>query len=86
MLALHPIIIIPRPVTPVITFPRPELFEDLDLDVGGFAALLGTAFEKLFKGIDVVPVAVGEGRERSVPDQINEFRAAEGEAQDVGGS
>ena len=50
MLALHPIIIIPRPVTPVITFPRPELFEDLDLDVGGFAALLGTAFEKLFKG------------------------------------
>ena len=36
------------PVTPVTSFPRPEFFEDLDLDVGGFAALLGTAFEKLF--------------------------------------
>ena len=74
------------PVTPVTSFPRPEFFEDLDLDVGGFAALLGTAFEKLFKIINVLPIAVGEGRERSVPDQINEFRAAEGEAQDVGGS
>ena len=46
------------PVTPVTSFPRPEFFEDLDLDVGGFAALLGTAFEKLFKVINVLPIAV----------------------------
>ena len=69
----------------VASFPRPVFLEDVDLKVGVFGALLGTAFEKLFKVIDVLPVAVGEGRERSVPDQINEFRAAEGEPQDVGG-
>ena len=74
------------PVLVAVAFPRPISREDFDLKVGSSAALLATVLEELFKVIDVLAVAVGEGRERSVPDQINEFRAAEGEAQDVGGS
>ena len=46
-----------------VAFPRPVFLKDFDLNVGLFAALLAAAFEELFKVIDVLPVAVGEGRE-----------------------
>ena len=74
------------PVTPVITFPRPIFLKDFDLNVGVFGALLGTAFEKLDEIIDVLSVAVGEGREViGVPEHSSKLRAAAGEAQEVGG-
>ena len=46
-----------------VAFPLPVFRKDFDLNVGLFAALLAAAFEELFKVIDVLPVAVGEGRE-----------------------
>ena len=51
------------PVVMAVAFPWPVFRKDFDLNVGLFAALLAAAFEELFKVIDVLPVAVGEGRE-----------------------
>ena len=51
------------PVLMAVAFPRPISREDFDLKVGLFAALLAAAFEELFKVIDVLAVAVGEGRQ-----------------------
>ena len=51
------------PVLVAVAFPRPISREDFDLKVGVSAALLATAFEELFKVIDVLAVAVGEGRQ-----------------------
>ena len=74
------------PVTPVIRCPRPIFLKDFELNVGGFGALLCTAFEKLGEIIDVLSVAVGEGRQViGVPVNISKLRAATGEAQEVGG-
>ena len=57
-----------------VAFPRSVVGKDLDLNVGVFAALLATAFEKLSDIIDVLPITVGEGRQKilatSVPVQI----------------
>ena len=47
------------PVLMAVAFPRSVFGKHLDLNVGLFAALLGTAFEKLFKIIDVLSVPVG---------------------------
>ena len=74
------------PVVVAVAFPRPVFRKDFDLKVGLFAALLAAAFEELFKVIDVLSVAVGEGRQATgVPAHISKLRAATGEAQDVGG-
>ena len=43
-----------------VSFPRPVFLEDVALIVCAFGALLGTAFEKLFKVVDVLPIGVGE--------------------------
>ena len=51
------------PVVVAAAFPRPVFGKDLDVKVGSFAALLAAAFENLFKVIDVLAVAVGEGRQ-----------------------
>ena len=74
------------PVVVAVAFPGPEVFEDFDLKVGLFAALLAAAFEDLFKVIDVRPVRVGKGRQASgVPAHVSNLRAVAGEAQDVSG-
>ena len=74
------------PVLMAVAFPRSVFGKDLDLKVGISAALLATAFEELFKVINVLSVAVGEGRQAaSVPAHISKLRAATGEAQHVGG-
>ena len=63
------------PVLMAVAFPRPISREDFDLKVGSSAALLATVLEELFKVIDVLAVAVGEGREAiGVPAQIGELR------------
>ena len=47
-------------VAMAVSFPRPVFLEDVALIVCAFGALLGTAFEKLFKVVDVLPIGVGE--------------------------
>ena len=54
------------PVLVAVAFPRPISREDFDLKVGVSADLLATASEELFKVIDVLAVAVGEGRQATV--------------------
>ena len=70
-------------------FPRSVFGKDLDLNVGGFAALLATAFEKLGDIINILSITVGEGRQKtpatSVPVQIIDLRAAADKTQDAGG-
>ena len=46
-------------------FPRSVFGKDLDLNVGGFAALLATAFEKLGDIINILSITVGEGRQKT---------------------
>ena len=68
-------------------FPRPELREDVvDIIVGVCAALSGAALQKLDEIVNVLPGPVGERSQAiHVPAEVNESRAAPGEAQDVGG-
>ena len=68
-------------------FPRPELREDVvDIIVGVCAALSGAALQKLDEIVNVLPGPVGERSQAiQVPAEVNEFRAAPGEAQDIGG-
>ena len=68
-------------------FPWPELREDVvDIIVGVCAALSGAALQKLDEIVNVLPGPVGERSQAiHVPAEVNESRAAPGEAQDVGG-
>ena len=74
------------PVLVAVAFPRPISREDFDLKVGVSAALLATAFEELFKVIDVLAVAVGEGRQDPLATGVPERRPVGGSGPPIGAS
>ena len=70
-----------------VRFPRPKVLEDfIDLVVRRSFALSGAALQKLGEIVNVLSGTVSERSQAiQVPAEVNEFRAAPGEAQDVGG-
>ena len=69
-----------------VRFPRPKVLEDfIDLVVRRSFALSGAALQKLGEIVNVLSGTVSERSQAiQVPAEVNEFRAAPGEAQDVG--
>ena len=70
-----------------VRFPRPKVLEDfIDLVVRRSFALSSAALQKLGEIVNVLSGTVSERSQAiQVPAEVNEFRAAPGEAQDIGG-